>query len=92
MTAPGWAGRPLTFVSRGALDAVIADPAFAIVAEPCGCAGRWVSYRAATPDSIKRGGRVVLTHEEARAHRACSHTVCGHVTLLTGERAADMYS
>lgn len=87
-----WGHRPLTFVSAAHVTAAAADEAAAVVAELCGCAGGWLTYRAANLADMgqrERGrARVVLTHAEAVEHEAHATrgNACAHVATIVAAR------
>lgn len=85
--------RPLTFITPQHVAAAAAMPTGIVVAEPCGCGGGWITYRAVrrigvNMAAVRNGAREVITHDEAVQHSPHSTrgTICEHLSRLARSR------
>lgn len=63
--ADRWGDRPLTFLSPAHIRRAAQIPDGIVIAEPCGCGGSWITYRAVHPCDAPAWSVVVIQHGEA---------------------------
>jgi hypothetical protein len=86
----GMGSRPLTFIASYHLEAAGNTPGAVIVAEPCGCGARFVTFR--TCHTAPVGAVVAVTHAAAVEHLAHSPgQPCEHVNEMAAHAAALVY-
>jgi hypothetical protein len=81
--------RPLTFLTHAHLEYAANTLEGVVIAEPCGCGGGWITYRAAYAAAVPSWAVVVVSHSEAVAWAPqAGHGVPKEIRALVAERAA----